>query len=154
LPLKPLKFVLPPLRRESYCWKCRGIANASGYCFRRGGKERRVPSVAVVVTNLGCKQRWGWSSQLETTLLMADDGVLLLSTWINFAVIFLMNREPAVRGRDDVMQRWWFARDAAGVGWAADAREETYGCRCTAARGVGGTQCYNNGLFFGSFFFV
>jgi len=50
-----------------------------------------------------------------------------------------MNREPAVRGRDDVMQRGWFARDAAGVGWAADAREEMYGCRCTAARGVGGT---------------
>lgn len=63
-----------------------------------------------------------------------------------------MNREPIVRGRDDAMQRGWFARDAASAGWATDAREETHGCRCTTAGAVGGTQCCRNGLLFGSFF--
>ncbi|KAL9344202.1 hypothetical protein Peur_064633 [Populus x canadensis] len=33
-----------------------------------------------VAVNLERNQRWGWSSLLEETLLMADDGVLLLST--------------------------------------------------------------------------
>jgi len=33
-----------------------------------------------VAVNLERNQRWGWSSPLEETLLMADDGVLLLST--------------------------------------------------------------------------
>jgi len=42
--------------KRRLCWKCRGVADAGGYCFRRGGKERRVPSATVVITNLGCKQ--------------------------------------------------------------------------------------------------
>ncbi|KAJ6989392.1 hypothetical protein NC653_022086 [Populus alba x Populus x berolinensis] len=44
-----------------------------------------------------------------------------------------MHRELAVRGREGAMQRGWFARDAASVGWAIDAREETHGCCCTTA---------------------
>ena len=69
--LKSLKFVLPLLKREGCCWKYRGVADAGGCCFRRGGKERRVPSVAAgglhllpvagaiddVAANIDCNQR-------------------------------------------------------------------------------------------------
>jgi hypothetical protein len=43
-----------------------------------------------LLLNLDCNQHWGWSSQLEATLLMAEDEVLLLSTWISFVVVSLM----------------------------------------------------------------
>jgi hypothetical protein len=57
-------------------------------------------------TNLDCNQHWGWSSQLEATLLMDEDGVLLLSMWISFVVVSLMNRETAVRDRDGAVASW------------------------------------------------
>jgi hypothetical protein len=61
---------------------------------KTGRKEKKGPFTAAtglhflpvagvvddVAANLDCNQRWGWSSQLEATLLMAKDGVLLLST--------------------------------------------------------------------------
>lgn len=75
------------MRREGCCWKYRGVTDAGGCCFRREGKERRVPSIAAVglhlhlvagavedvAANLDCNQRWGWSSQLEAMLLMVGD---------------------------------------------------------------------------------
>jgi len=75
------------MRREGCCWKYRGLTDAGGCCFRREGKERRVPSIAAVglhlhlvagavedvAANLDCNQRWGWSSQLEAMLLMVGD---------------------------------------------------------------------------------
>jgi hypothetical protein len=36
--LKSLKFVLPLLRIEGYCWKCKGVADAGGCAL---GKEER-----------------------------------------------------------------------------------------------------------------
>jgi hypothetical protein len=48
----------------------------------------------------------GSSSQLEATLLMAEDGVLLLSMWISFVVVSLMNRETAVRDKDGAVASW------------------------------------------------
>jgi len=37
--LKLLKSVLPLLRREGCCWKCKGVAGAGSWCSRWGGKE-------------------------------------------------------------------------------------------------------------------
>ena len=44
--------MLPLLRREGCCGKCRGVADADGCCYRLGGKERRVPSAAAAGLHL------------------------------------------------------------------------------------------------------
>jgi hypothetical protein len=41
--------VLPLLRREGCCWKCRGMADAGGCCFRRGGKEEGLPLLLLLL---------------------------------------------------------------------------------------------------------
>jgi hypothetical protein len=51
---RSLKFMLPLLRGEGCCWKCRGVADADGCCFRRGGRKEESP----LMLPLACIFSW------------------------------------------------------------------------------------------------
>ena len=118
--------------RRYYGKKSDLIWNSNKTC-KTGRKEKKGPSTAAtglhfllvagvvddVAANLDCNQRWGWSSQLEATLLMAKDGVLLLSTWTSFPAVFLIKGSQPW-GTGMMLLLWRREEVPAGLGERGD----------------------------------